>query len=44
MLPFLERAHVWAGGGGGWGMMLTFMVDATQHYGVGGVGNDGNVP
>ena len=36
-------------GGVGWGMMLTFlelthMVDATQHDGVGGVGNDVNVP
>ena len=36
-------------GWGGWGMMLTFlelayMVDATQHDGVGWVGNDVNVP
>ena len=35
-------------GWGGWGMMLTFlelayMVDATQHDGVGWVGNDVNV-
>ena len=37
------------GGWGGWEMMLTFlelayMVDATQHDGVGWVGNDVNVP
>ena len=37
------------GGWGGWEMMLTFlelayMVDATQHDGVGSVGNDVNVP
>ena len=37
------------GGWGGWGMMLTFlelayMADATQHDGVGCVGNDVNVP
>ena len=36
-------------GWGEWGMMLTFlelayMVDATQHAGVGWVGNDVNVP
>ena len=45
-----RRSIVFNGvGWGGWGMMLTFldladMVDATQHDGVGWVGNDVNVP